>query len=84
MFLLMQPFFFYLHAAILGWLLAAVQPKKQLPWHNVHGYWIDMPMMTTPSIYPHQVLLLSQSHDVITFFRMSVYEGAYSRTKTDF
>jgi hypothetical protein len=25
---------FYLNAAILGWLLAAVQPKKQLPRHN--------------------------------------------------
>ena len=26
---------FDLNAAILEWLLAAVQPKKQLPWHTI-------------------------------------------------
>jgi hypothetical protein len=30
--------FFDLNAAILGWLLDAVQPKKQHPWHNSEKY----------------------------------------------
>jgi hypothetical protein len=34
---------FYLNAAILGWLLAAVQPKKQRPRHtyNLFNYFLE-------------------------------------------
>jgi hypothetical protein len=31
-------YLFDLNTAILGWLLAAVQPEKQLPWHTTFVY----------------------------------------------
>jgi hypothetical protein len=45
---------FDLHAAILGWLLSVVQPKKQHPWHK-----IDIFSKVNPSCVSYHYRLLN-------------------------